>query len=241
MIIDFHSHINKNPKTGEYEEEELLKDMEQNQIDIRVVSTLEGRSTKDINNYISDFVSRHENKLIGFANINPKEYNCAEETKRALQLKGIYGVEFNSFEHGYFPDNCESLIKILDIVNYYNVPVKVFTGIGAMSMPQQWAIYAKKYPNINFIMLHMGCFDFGYSCVDLALKYENIFVETSNQYEAQILRKAFNNLPENKIIFGTQYPNKFTKNSIDLFDIFELSDEFLEKIYYQNAKNILDI
>ncbi len=127
-------------------------------------------------------------------------------------------IEFNSIEHGYYPDSCPNIDQILDIVEETQTPVKVFTGIGSMSMPEQWAVHAKKDPNITFIFLHIGCFDYGYSCVDVANENDNILVDTSNQYEVQVLRKAFSVLPKGKLLFGSYYPTTLTKCSIDLFD-----------------------
>ncbi|WP_066496744.1 amidohydrolase family protein [Abyssisolibacter fermentans] len=239
MIIDIHSHLTRNKITKKYAIEELIDDMNKNNIDVRAISTFEGSSIKDQNDTISKYVQEYKDRLIGFAVINPKEDNALEETKRALELPGIIGVEFDSVQHGYYPDSTESITAILEEVERHDGIVKVFTGIGAMSMPQQWAVYAKKFPNIVFIMLHMGCFDYGYSCVDLAVDYENIYLETSNQYEVQILKKAFNNVSEDKILYGSQFPNKFTKNSINLFDFFKIEDSKLEKILYSNSSKLI--
>lgn len=239
MIIDIHSHLIRDKVTKMYAVEELIDDMNKNNISIRAISTFEGPSIREQNDTTSKYVQKYKDRLLGFAVINPKEDHALEETKRALELPGIIGVEFDSLQHGYYPDSTESIPAILEEIQRHNGIVKVFTGLGAMSMPQQWVKYAKQFPNINFIMLHMGCFDYGYACVDLAVEYDNIYLETSNQYEVQILRKAFCNVSEDKILYGSQYPNKFTKNSISLFDFFEIEDSKLEKILYLNSKKLI--
>jgi predicted TIM-barrel fold metal-dependent hydrolase len=241
LLIDIHAHIKRDEESLEYLEKELLEDMERNHISLRVVSTLEGKSIKDQNNYISELVSRCPDKLIGCAVINPKEDDAVAETKRALTLPGIRMIEFNSVEHGYYPDSTPKMDRILAVIEESNVPVKVFTGIGARSMPQQWAVHAEKHPNLNFIFLHMGCFDYGYACIDLASEHENIFLETSNQYEVQILRKAFSKLPKEKLVFGSSFPSVFTKCSVDVFDMFNLEKEYLEGIFEGTAKRLLNL
>lgn len=239
MIIDIHAHIKRDETTLEYLEKDLLEDMEKNNISLRVVSTLEGRSIADQNDYISDFVQRYPDRLIGCAVINPKEDNAIEETRRALSLPGIKMVEFNSIEHGYYPDTCRHIDEILTIIEESGMLVKVFTGIGSRSMPQQWEVHAKKHPKLTFIFLHIGCFDYGYSCVDVANENDNILVETSNQYEVQVLRKAFAVLPKEKLLFGSFYPTALTKCSVDLFDMFNLEEDYLESVYYKNAACLL--
>ena len=44
MIIDFHAHVDRDPITKKYHVEELLQDMEENNIDKRVISTFYGAS-----------------------------------------------------------------------------------------------------------------------------------------------------------------------------------------------------
>lgn len=123
MIIDIHAHIKRDDTTHEYFEQELLDDMKKNNISLRVVSALEGKTIQDQNNYISDLVTRHPDQLVGCAVINPKEDNSVEETKRVLQLPGIKMIEFNSIEHGYYPDSCPNIDQILAIVEETQTPV----------------------------------------------------------------------------------------------------------------------
>jgi predicted TIM-barrel fold metal-dependent hydrolase len=241
LIIDVHAHVKRDPETHEYLEKELLEDMSKNKISLRFVSALEGKSIKDQNNYISELVTRYSDKLIGCAVINPKEDDAIEETRRIVTLPGIRMVEFNSIEHGYYPDSCPNIDQILTIIEESNLPVKVFTGIGSRSMPQQWAVHAKRHPQLKFIFLHMGCFDYGYSCVDLAAEYDNIYLETSNQFEVQILKKAFTTLPKEKLVFGSSYPTVFTKCSVDVFDMFNLEPDYLEGIYHKTTEKILNL
>ncbi len=239
LIIDIHAHLTRD-EFKRYSEDELLADMDKYHIDKRVVSTFEGPSIKENNAYIANFVSRNSEKLIGCAVIDPKSDSCLEDTEHALSLSEIQMIEFNSLEHGYFPEQCEQIIDVLKLIEKKNLPVKAFTGMGAMTMPQQWAKYAEMFPNISFIMLHMGCFDYGYGCVDVAERLDNVYVETSNQYEIQILKKAFTNLPKEKILFGSMYPRRLTKNAIDLFDLFHLEGSLLNSIYYKNAETFLN-
>ena len=72
MIIDFHAHLDRNPISKEYLVEDLLRDMEENNIDKRVVSTFYGASISAANDKIVELVQRYPDKLIGCAVINPK-------------------------------------------------------------------------------------------------------------------------------------------------------------------------
>ena len=53
MIIDYHSHIKWDRDTNQYDTAALLQDMEENQIDKRVVSALAGFSTREQNSAVA--------------------------------------------------------------------------------------------------------------------------------------------------------------------------------------------
>lgn len=236
--MDIHSHLIKKEK--EYQLKELLADMERFNIYKRVISTFDGDSIQVGNQDIADIVDHYPNKFIGCALINPALPTFEEDLKHALSLKQIKMIELNSFEHGYYPDSHKNIKNMFDEINKHkDMIVKVFTGLGAKSLPHQWEIWAKEYPNIRFVFLHMGCFDYGYDCIEIAKRNENIYLETSNQYELQILKKAFNHLSLNKIIFGTTYPERFTRSGIEIFDLYHLKEEDLSKIMYQNMERLL--
>ena len=198
MIIDIHSHIKRNYDHPETEEKELLADMKRNKVDFRVVSTLEGLSIEEGNQYISELVSRHPDCLAGCAVINPKEADCAQKAEAALSLPGMVVLELNSLEHGYYPDSCEGVEAVLEEAAKKQVPVKIFSGIGSRSMPQQWLGHVKRHPELNFIFLHMGCFDYGYGCLYLPLDFSIIYMELSIHYQDRIQKTRGRNLPKKK-------------------------------------------
>ena len=53
MIIDIHAHLKR--VEGVYQTQALLEDMDRHGIDMRVVSTLSGRSIQAANQAVSDF------------------------------------------------------------------------------------------------------------------------------------------------------------------------------------------
>lgn len=236
-MIDIHSHIKKVGNT--YEVTDLLQDMDRFQIEKRVISDLRVDNIQSGNQAIIDIVKQHPDRLIGCALLNPSQSTILDDVRHACASLEIQMVEFNSYEHGYAPDNCPILDEVFEILNQAHMPVKVFSGIGAKALPHQWELFTKKYPELPFIFLHMGCFDYGYSCVDIVKRNQNAYVETSNQYEMQILRKAFQQLPKEKILFGTSYPERFTRNAIEIFDLFDLDAQTRQAYLHENALALL--
>ncbi len=115
MIVDIHSHIKRNLSCQEEEEKKLLLDMEKNKVDVRVVSAMDGWTVEEGSRYISGFVSAHPGRLVGCAVINPKEEDCNKKAAEVLTLPGMAMLEFQSVEHGYYPDTCDGIERVLQV------------------------------------------------------------------------------------------------------------------------------
>lgn len=240
-IIDYHSHLRRNYKTKQYYTEDFLKDIDENSIDIRLVSTLEGKSISLQNQFIQEFVAEHSDRLLACATINPKEDDALEEAKRVCESGAFKAIEFDSLEHGYIPEITPNIDEIFDLCEQNHMVVNCFTGWGDHTAPMQWGYYAKRHPNVPVVMLHMGGYDYGYNCIKVASKYENVYVETSDVYELPIMHIALREIPHNKIIFGSQFPDKLTRCSIDFFDMFDITEVDRELFFYKNAAKLLNI
>lgn len=240
-IIDYHAHLGWDQKTDTYLGDELLADMDQCGIEKRVVSALYGYGITEQNDAVMALVKAHPDRVIGCAVINPKERGCLDEMRRIIDSGLFKCIELDSMEHCYIPETCLHVDAIMQMAAQADLAVNVFTGWGPRTMPAQWAYYAKKYPNLRMVLLHMGTTDFGYGAIKLVAESNNLWDETSGMYEFPILRRAFAGIPENRFLFGTHYPHKFTQCSIDTFELLHLSEEFRHKLFYQNAVDFLKL
>lgn len=235
-MLDIHAHL----RTKSHDElNKLLSDMDNNNIKKRVISSTSNDPILDNIKYIEDCVRMYPERLIGCALINPKNSNSVSDIEYALNSNEIKMIEFNSFEHAYYPDLNENLDEIFKKIDDKNIPVKVFTGIGCFAIPQQWEKYVVKYPKIKFIFLHMGCFDYGYTCIDVVARNSNAYIEISNQYENQIIKKALEKIDMSRILFGTTYPERLTTSSVKLLDTFSISEKIKRDIYFNNNLKLL--
>lgn len=241
MMIDYHSHIKWDRDSNQYDTGALLKDMEENHIDKRVVSALAGFSIKEQNDIVAELVKAYPDRIIGSAVINPKERDCVMEMERIASSGYFKTIELDSLEHCYYPETMPVLDTIMEIAAAYHMPVNVFTGWGCRTMPAQWAYYAKRHPNMMMVLLHMGTTDFGYGCVELVPQYHNLMVETSCMYELPILRKAFHQIPKERFLFGSHYPDKLTVCSVHTFDLLKLPADLTAGLFYKNAERLLGI
>ena len=241
MIIDYHAHLPWDRDSDTYLTEKCINDMDNNNIDLRMVSAIHGYSVREQNAAVEMAVKKYPNRLLGSAVINPKERDCYKEMLRIVDAGVFKAIELDGLEHCYYPETQEKwLIPILELAQQHNMIINCFTGWGPRTMPAQWLMYAKKFPLLRFVMLHMGTTDFGYGCVDMAALYPNIYLDTSCLYEFPIIRRAIKKLDHRRLLFGTHYPDKSTHCSLHAFDLLNLDDEFIQKHRYQNAKELLN-
>ena len=242
MMIDFHAHLKRDPIEKVYDTDDLLADMDANDIDVRLVSALEGKSISAQNNAVVELARAHKGRLLACAVIDPKQDDCIGEAKRVAAIDEVRALEFNSWEHGYLPERyAHHLDSIFDIAAEAGLPVKLFAGWGARSMPHQWAQYAKKHPDVTFVVLHIGGIDFGYGSIDLVRSTPNMMFETSAQTELQVLRKAFKDISPDRFLFGSNYPEHFTRISIDTFDVLNLPEATRKAMFSENAAKLLGL
>lgn len=242
MIIDFHAHLDRDPISKQYRVQEQLDDMAENNIDLRVISTFFGKDYSAANDTVISLVEKYPDKFIGCAVINPKADDCVEEALRVAHNPAIRVIEFNSLEHGYRPEKFQyNIDPILDICKENKLIVKVFCGEGFYTMPDQWAFYSRRYPEITFVIEHMGGTDYTYGTVDLCKEEKNLMLETSYETEVPALHKVFKELPDDLFLYGSNYPANLTKLSMMKFNDLNLSEETLNKMYYSNAQKLLNL
>lgn len=237
MIIDIHAHLPEPERTCSVSD--VLADMDAHNIDIRVLSSLQGWRMQAGNTHTAEVIAQAPERLLGCAVADPREPDAARLLDETLSVPGMAMVEFNSFEHAYYPDVHPHIDELLCVARDHKVPVKLFSGLGCHSLPQQWMKHIKAHPEINFVMLHMGCFDYGYGCIDLVKEVDNLYLEISNQYEVQILRKAYECVPPEKLCLGTLWPERLTISAFHAFDMCKPHAAFYEAVYAKTAERIL--
>lgn len=69
----------------------------------------------------------------------------------------------------------------------------------------------------------------------MALRYKNIYLETSGQMNPLILKDAIKKIGSQRIVFGTDWPYKPVNIEIDKFLHLDLDSDDLENIFHKNA------
>ena len=239
MMIDFHAHLRRDPQTKQYLIEEQLRDMQAHHLAYRVLSTFDGASMTAANSAVMD-LHRQYPQIIPCAAINPKLDEAVEETHRVLSSGEVKIIELDSLECGYLPEKLELAINaVLAVCAQYQAVVKIFTGSTHRGAPDQWLKYFQRFPQLTFVLLHMGAGDFQYGTIDLCQENPNLMLETSVACEAPALQQALKRLAPERILFGSNFPDYFTELEIMKFNFYGLTEAQKQAIYAQNACRLL--
>lgn len=240
MIIDFNATIGDFPEGKKIRARDILNLMDRADIDKAVVSTAGTYSDIEEIDFLCQQTKSHTDRLIPFAIVNPKLSDSNEIFVRICDY-GFQGIRFAPVNHGYFPSQCHNLDAILAQVAKARKIVSITTGVTTLGDPAQWLPHIRRWQKIHFVLLGMGAFDFGYGCVDYALQLPNIYLETSLQYEIQIINKAIQHLQGNRIIFGSGIPVRIPEIELLKIKAASFSKQIYEKITYSEAQNLIDM
>jgi predicted TIM-barrel fold metal-dependent hydrolase len=139
----------------------------------------------------------------------------------------------------YFPiyEHCAAL----------GVPVSLMSGPTTpdprFNDPSGLARVAQAFPTLPLIAYH-GYWPNVAQAIGLAFRYENIHLVPDMylfQPGSQLYIEAANSFLSDQLLFGSSYPFRPIRQSIEDFLAFGLPDAVNEKVLYTNAKRLLNI
>ena len=205
MIIDCHCHAGKGDKlTAPWNNAPIgtyLRRARAAGIDKTIVlSPLHGNYQR-ANLQVARLVARYPERLIGFAFVHAKRDagRIFEMVKHAVIRWGFRGIKVHGFESMPTREVCETA-KVL------RLPVLV----DIISRPWVVDMFAPEYPDVNFIIAHLGSFTDDWRAhqqvtYQLA-RYPNVYADTSVVRQFDYLVQAIRRGGPGKVLFGSDGP-----------------------------------
>lgn len=195
-------------------------------------------------------------RFIGFASIDPLESGAPQELERAIQQLGLKGLKLDAALQD-FDLNDPKVFEVYEAAAHLGIPVLLHTGMswapGSPLEPGQPLLVEnaiRRFPNLNFVLAHWG-WPWVWDATALALKYPNVFLDTSCLYydspreffrfvfSQQIPSTLIERSLRNQVVFGSNYPRVEIKNMVKALKSLSLSEGFLEKAFRTNAEHLL--
>jgi predicted TIM-barrel fold metal-dependent hydrolase len=203
LVIDAHCHAGRGeamsaPWTTRADPEITLRHMAEAGIYRTVIFPINNNEYEKPNEEIAEICGQHAGKFIGFAKHDPQTEagHVRKMLRREVESLGLKGLKLHRL-----PTR-----EVLDAVAELQIPI--------LYDPEKVANFhmiAAEYPNINFIMAHLGNFashDWNehLEAISVARRYPNVYLETSSVVFFKFLEMAIQELGPGKLIFGSDGP-----------------------------------
>ena len=224
MIIDSHTHVGKiafevgKNRVNDLPPQDLIFSMEKYKIDFAIVSGLEGSefdadkklppkklqvSQKEGLGRLIDFVSKNTGKVRGLFWVKPYNEKLTEEIKKIVtdNLNLICGLKIHpTLSNMKFTD--KRFYPFLEMAVELGLPVQVHTENDGFSDVKLVGKMASIFPELKFIMVHMGMESDNNEAISLIKNSPNIYGDTCVVKHENVIR-AIRECGSDKILFGT--------------------------------------
>jgi predicted TIM-barrel fold metal-dependent hydrolase len=195
-------------------------------------------------------------RFIGFASVDPLEADAAHILEAAVQKLGLRGLKLDPALQDFDPRD-PRVFTVYEAADSLGLPVLLHTGMSwapetplERGHPIQHEPAIRRFPKLNFVLAHWG-WPWVWEATALALKYPNVFLDTSCLYydspkefyqfvfSRQIPTTLIERSLRNQVVFGSNYPRVEIKNMVHALRSLALTEGCLKKILRDNALRLL--
>lgn len=208
------------------------------------------------NEIVAELCEKYD-RFIGFASVDPNDSKAPEQLENSIKELHLKGLKLSPAAQGFDPLDRQLVFPVYKKAQQLGIPILFHAGMswepGTKLMPGhpgKFEDIAVEFPNLNIVIAHFG-WPWVLESVALALKYNNIFIDTSCLYfdsPAEFLRFVMSHqIPitvverslRRKLVFGSNYPRVEIKNMVHAIRSLGLSGGCLELIFQKNAEKLL--
>lgn len=268
MIIDTHVHFGSMMNFS-MKKKTVLMAMEKYKISKAIVSNCQSVECDFNQNLLPEEVQvpmlSSAKAAIDFAKDNPGKIYAAIWIKPHLEIPGakleyylkvnleyIKAIKVHAFHSAVSMDDAR-MEPYLQLAKLLDLPIIVHTAGDPCSACQNVYRAAKKYPEIRFILAHLGLGTDNEEAIDLCSKVENLYGDTAwvpMEKTVKFIKKC----GSHKLMFGSDMPidglDTYTKNRqgqpsmyLPYFDKLQelLTSEEYENLMWKNAKDFYNL
>ena len=219
-----------------------------------------GRARRDpvsSNEQVAELCSMSD-RFIGFASVDPIAPNAPKELESAIRGLGLKGLKLDAALQD-FDLNAPAVFEVYEAADSLRIPVLIHTGMSwapetplERGQPLLLEKALRRFPKLHFVLAHWG-WPWVWDATALALKYPNVFLDTSCFYydgpteffqfvfSKQIPTTLIERSLRNRVVFGSNYPRVEIKNMVKALRSLSLTEGCLEKIFSTNAQRLLEV
>jgi predicted TIM-barrel fold metal-dependent hydrolase len=188
---------------------------------------------------VGEVALKYPDRVIGVARINPtfgaehtqklidkyvREWNC-----RGVKL--VAGYDF------YRPNSMSVMGPLLDKCAEYSLTVLFHSGDAPRDLPSLQAKAAQAYPDVNFVLAHIGMHLFLWEAIIAAQENANIYVDMSQAYPFDI-KTFIREVGVHKLTYGSDVPYQSPAVEQLKLRVLGLNEDELEHVFRLTAMKI---
>jgi len=239
--------------------ETLLRELDVSGLQRAVLLPVETQRSRGLSIYtnqqIAELVSTSD-RLAGFASVDPLVAGSPDHLTHAIRDLGLRGLKLHPSAQEFYPDD-PAVYPLYEQATELGIPVVFHAGLSwapkarlKYAHPSHFEDVAADFPNLNIVLAHLG-WPWVVDVVALALKYPNVYLDTSALYfdnprdflrfamTQQVPLSVFENSLRHQIVFGSNYPRVEIKNMAHEIRQLGFSEACLKLIFEENARRLL--
>lgn len=195
-------------------------------------------------------------RFIGFASVDPEEEGAAETLERDVKRFGLKGLKLSPPTQEFDPVS-EKAFAVYEAARGLGIPVLFHTGMSwepdaalAPGHPMRLEPVIRNFRDLPIVLAHLG-WPWVAEAAALALKYDNVYLDTSALYHdhpREFARHVFTHLVpvsvierslRDRVLMGSDYPRMEIKHAPEILEQAGLTTGAIEQIGGGNARRLL--
>lgn len=240
MIIDCHCHAGKGDGlTGPWDTDATLDRYLQWATEYGITRTVLfaafNSNYEDANYRVARIVHNNRKRFFGFAFIHAQRDagNVFKMVEKAVRTYGFRGIKTHRYDARISREVC-------NVAKYFKIPI-LYDTMGDISTID---LIATEYPDVNFIIPHLGSFADEWKSQLAFLspleRYPNIYTDSSGVRRFELLQQAIERAGAHKILFGSDGPWLHPGVELEKIKALRLKKEDEEKVLYGNFLRVIN-
>lgn len=239
--------------------ETFLLELDVSGLDRAVLLPIDCTSTRGAsiwsNEQIAELCQMSE-RFIGFASVDPHQPKTVQKLEQAVRGLGLRGLKLAPGIQEFYP-NDPALYPLYEKAQELGIPILFHAGMTwepraktGYGRPIYFEDVAYDFPELRIVLAHLA-WPWVLEAVALALKYPNVYLDTSALYfdnpkdfihfamAEQVPVTVWERSLRKQLVFGSNYPRVEIKNMAAAVRSLGLSQGCLELVFRGNAERLL--
>jgi len=251
FIIDAHAHTGY-PNlffSPEIDASSLLRRMDQFHIQYAInlcsMRSLVGDQQGELEKAVQEFLNSGKRIFyLGF--FSPKRKDDLGLLEKASTLPGFKGIKIHPSFNGVSADD-DAYDAVWEFAANLDLPIVAHTWsvssynpVQILSTPEKFERFVKKYSSVRFVLGHSGGRGEGrLQAIRMAREYDNVYMDFGGDiYCFQYFEQMAEDLPENKVLFGSDYPWIDCRSHLTRVYLANISTQLKRRILRDNALEV---